>query len=489
MPYKEVPLGLTFDDVLLLPAHSQVLPKEVDLTTHVTKTIKLNIPLLSAAMDTVTESRTAICMAREGGLGIIHKNMTPEAQATEVDQVKKSESGMIVDPITMDPDQKIAEALAVMKKYRISGLPITKNGKLVGIMTNRDLRFETNIDQPIANVMTKENLVTVPPGTTLEEAKSHLHEHRIEKLLVVDDDYALKGLITIKDIEKVRKYPNACKDSFGRLRVGAAVGVGADLDARTEALVKAGVDLLVIDTAHGHSQGVLDAVARIRREYPDVQLMAGNIATAGAAKALIDIGIDAVKVGIGPGSICTTRVVAGVGVPQVTAIQQVASIAHAAGIPLIADGGIKFSGDLPKAVAAGADVIMIGSLFAGTEESPGETILYQGRTYKSYRGMGSIGAMKQGSKDRYFQGDEQDVKLVPEGIEGRVPYRGNLSDNIHQLIGGLRSGMGYTGCKTIKELQQKGEFVRITGAGLRESHVHDVTITQEAPNYRMERGQ
>jgi len=489
MPYKEVPLGLTFDDVLLLPAHSQVLPKEVDLTTHVTKTIKLNIPLLSAAMDTVTESRTAICMAREGGLGIIHKNMTPEAQATEVDQVKKSESGMIVDPITMDPDQKIAEALAVMKKYRISGLPITKNGKLVGIMTNRDLRFETNIDQPIANVMTKENLVTVPPGTTLEEAKSHLHEHRIEKLLVVDDDYALKGLITIKDIEKVRKYPNACKDSFGRLRVGAAVGVGADLDARTEALVKAGVDLLVIDTAHGHSQGVLDAVARIRREYPDVQLMAGNIATAGAAKALIDIGIDAVKVGIGPGSICTTRVVAGVGVPQVTAIQQVASIAHAAGIPLIADGGIKFSGDLPKAVAAGADVIMIGSLFARTEESPGETILYQGRTYKSYRGMGSIGAMKQGSKDRYFQGDEQDVKLVPEGIEGRVPYRGNLSDNIHQLIGGLRSGMGYTGCKTIKELQQKGEFVRITGAGLRESHVHDVTITQEAPNYRMERGQ
>ena len=487
MRNAEVPIGLTFDDVLLLPAHSQVLPKEVELSTHLTRTIKLNIPLLSAAMDTVTESRSAICMAREGGLGIIHKNMTPEAQATEVDQVKKSESGMIVDPITMDPDQKIFEALKVMEKYRISGVPITKNGKLVGIMTNRDLRFETNLDQPISNVMTKDKLVTVPPGTTLEEAKYHLHKHRIEKLLVVDDNYALKGLITIKDIEKVRKYPNACKDALGRLRVGAAVGVGADLDERTAALVAAGVDILVIDTAHGHSQGVLDTVARIRREYPEVQLMAGNIATAAAAKALIEIGIDAVKVGIGPGSICTTRVVAGVGVPQITAIQNVASVAGPANIPLIADGGIKFSGDLPKAVAAGADVIMIGSLFAGTEESPGETILYQGRTYKSYRGMGSLGAMKQGSKDRYFQADERDVKLVPEGIEGRVPYRGPLSDNIHQLIGGLRSGMGYTGCRTIKELQEHGEFVRITNAGLRESHVHDVTITQEAPNYRIER--
>ena len=487
MRNAEVPIGLTFDDVLLLPAHSQVLPKEVELSTHLTRTIKLNIPLLSAAMDTVTESRSAICMAREGGLGIIHKNMTPEAQATEVDQVKKSESGMIVDPITMEPDQKIFEALKVMEKYRISGVPITKNGKLVGIMTNRDLRFETNLDQPISNVMTKDKLVTVPPGTTLEEAKYHLHKHRIEKLLVVDDNYALKGLITIKDIEKVRKYPNACKDALGRLRVGAAVGVGADLDERTAALVAAGVDILVIDTAHGHSQGVLDTVARIRREYPEVQLMAGNIATAAAAKALIEIGIDAVKVGIGPGSICTTRVVAGVGVPQITAIQNVASVAGPANIPLIADGGIKFSGDLPKAVAAGADVIMIGSLFAGTEESPGETILYQGRTYKSYRGMGSLGAMKQGSKDRYFQADERDVKLVPEGIEGRVPYRGPLSDNIHQLIGGLRSGMGYTGCRTIKELQEHGEFVRITNAGLRESHVHDVTITQEAPNYRIER--
>jgi len=487
MQDAEIPVGLTFDDVLLVPAHSQVLPKEVDLTTQLTKTITLNIPLLSAAMDTVTESRAAIAMAREGGLGIIHKNMSPKAQATEVDQVKKSESGMIVDPITMGPDQKIYEALAVMKKYRISGVPVTQDGKLVGIMTNRDLRFETNLDQPIAAVMTKEKLVTVPPGTTLEEAKYHLHEHRIEKLLVVDDDFVLKGLITIKDIEKVRKYPNSCKDDLGRLRVGAAVGVGADLDERAAALVAAGVDLLVVDTAHGHSQGVIDTIAQLRRNYPEVQLMAGNIATGAAAQALIDVGVDAVKVGIGPGSICTTRVVAGVGVPQISAIQNVAKVTHAAGIPLIADGGVKFSGDLPKAIVAGADIIMIGSLFAGTEESPGEMILYQGRTYKSYRGMGSLGAMKKGSKDRYFQAEEQDTKLVPEGIEGRVPYRGPLSDNIHQLIGGLRSGMGYTGCRTIPELQKKGEFVRITNAGLRESHVHDVIITQEAPNYRIER--
>ncbi len=483
----DIPVGLTFDDVLLLPAHSEVLPKEADLATKLTEKITLKIPLLSAAMDTVTESRTAICMAREGGLGIVHKNMSPAEQAREVDQVKKSESGMIVDPITMGPDQKIYEALAVMKQYRISGVPVTKNGKLVGIMTNRDLRFETNLDQPIGNVMTKENLVTVPPGTTLEEAKFHLHEHRIEKLLVVDDSFTLKGLITIKDIEKVRKYPHACKDEFGRLRVGAAVGVGEDLEERTAALVEAGVDIIVVDTAHGHSQGVLDAIARVRGCYPDLQMMAGNIATGNAASALIKAGVNAVKVGIGPGSICTTRVVAGVGVPQITAIREVAKVTHAAGIPLIADGGIKFSGDLPKAIAAGADIIMIGSLFAGTEESPGETILYQGRTYKSYRGMGSIGAMKQGSKDRYFQSDEKDVKLVPEGIEGRVPFRGPLSDNIHQLMGGLRAGMGYTGCRTIKELQQNGQFVRITNAGLRESHVHDVTITQESPNYRMER--
>jgi IMP dehydrogenase len=483
----EIREGLTFDDVLLLPAHSRILPKEADLTTRLTTGISLKIPLLSAAMDTVTEARTAICMAREGGLGIVHKNMTPQVQALEVDQVKKSESGMIVDPITMDPDQKIFEALQVMEKYRISGIPITKNGKLVGILTNRDLRFETNFGQPISSVMTKDKLVTVPPGTTLEEAKFHLHKHRIEKLLVVDADYRLTGLITIKDIEKVRKYPNACKDDLGRLRVGAAIGVGPDREERLAALIAAGVDVVVIDTAHGHSQAVIDVVAEVRRQYPDLQLIAGNIATADAAKALIKAGVNGVKVGIGPGSICTTRVVAGVGVPQITAIADVARVTQKAGIPLIADGGIKYSGELPKAVAAGADVIMIGSLFAGTEESPGETILYQGRTYKSYRGMGSLGAMKQGSKDRYFQSDEADVKLVPEGIEGRVPYRGPLSDNIHQLLGGLRSGMGYTGCHTIAELQKNARFMRITNAGLRESHVHDVAITHEAPNYRVER--
>ena len=479
--------GLTFDDVLLLPAHSKILPRDVDLSTFLTPAIRLNIPLLSAAMDTVTEARTAICMAREGGIGIVHKNMSPTEQALEVDQVKKSESGMIVDPITMDPDQKIFEALELMKKYRISGVPITKSGRLVGILTNRDLRFETQLDQPISKVMTKDKLVTVPPGTTLEEAKKHLHEHRIEKLLVVDDDFALKGLITIKDIEKVRKYPNACKDNIGRLRVGAAIGVGDDREERLELLVKAGVDAIIIDTAHGHSQAVIDAVSETRRTYPDISLIAGNIATAGAAEILIKAGVDAVKVGIGPGSICTTRVVAGVGVPQITAIADVAQVTRKSGVPLIADGGIKYSGELPKAIAAGADTVMIGSLFAGTDESPGETILYQGRTYKSYRGMGSIGAMKQGSRDRYFQGEEIDVKLVPEGIEGRVPYRGPLSANIHQLMGGLRSGMGYTGCQTIRALQDRGQFMRITNAGLRESHVHDVNITHEAPNYRIEK--
>jgi IMP dehydrogenase len=484
---SEIREGLTFDDVLLLPAHSQVLPRDVDLTSYLTPQIKLNIPLLSAAMDTVTEARTAIAMAREGGIGIVHKNMSPAAQALEVDQVKKSESGMIVDPITMDPDQKIYEALELMEKYRISGVPITKNGLLVGILTNRDLRFETKLDQPISNVMTKNKLVTVPPGTTLEEAKKHLHEHRIEKLLVVDDHFALKGLITIKDIEKVRKYPNACKDDMGRLRVGAAVGVGDDLHERLDLLVKTGVDAIIIDTAHGHSQAVIDAVFETRRNYPDLSLIAGNIATAAAAEALIKAGANAVKVGIGPGSICTTRVVAGVGVPQITAIADVSKITRKLGVPLIADGGIKYSGELPKAIAAGADTIMIGSLFAGTDESPGETILFQGRTYKTYRGMGSIGAMKLGSKDRYFQGDEIDVKLVPEGIEGRVPFRGPLSANIHQLMGGLRSGMGYTGCRTIKELQDNGQFMRITNAGLRESHVHDVSITHEAPNYRIEK--
>jgi IMP dehydrogenase len=395
---------------------------------------------------------------------------------------------MIVDPITMHPDQKIFEALELMKKYRISGVPITRDGLLVGILTNRDLRFETRLDQPISNVMTKDKLVTVPQGTTLEEAKYHLHKHRIEKLLVVDANFVLKGLITIKDIEKVRKYPSACKDEKGRLRVGAAIGVGGDREERLEALVRAGVDVVVIDTAHGHSQGVLDAVADTRRAYPDLQLIAGNIATAGAAEALIKAGVNAVKVGIGPGSICTTRVVAGVGVPQITAIADVAKVTRKAGVSLIADGGIKYSGELPKAVAAGADVIMIGSLFAGTDESPGETILYQGRTYKTYRGMGSLGAMKQGSKDRYFQGDvESDVKLVPEGIEGRVPYRGSLSSNIHQLLGGLRAGMGYTGCRTLRDLQDNGAFMRITNAGLRESHVHDVAITHEAPNYRVEK--
>jgi len=484
---SEIREGLTFDDVLLLPAHSKVLPRDVDLTTYLTTRIKLNIPLLSAAMDTVTEARTAICMAREGGIGIVHKNMTPVEQALQVDQVKKSESGMIVDPITMDPDQKIYEALELMEKYRISGVPITKNGLLVGILTNRDLRFETQLNQPIANVMTKDKLVTVPPGTTLEEAKKHLHEHRIEKLLVVDDSFALKGLITIKDIEKVRKYPNACKDDMGRLRVGAALGVGDDREERLELLVKAGVDAIIIDTAHGHSQAVIDAVAETRRAYPELSLIAGNIASASAAEVLIKAGADSVKVGIGPGSICTTRVVAGVGVPQITAIADVSKITRKLGVPLIADGGIKYSGELPKAIAAGADTIMIGSLFAGTDESPGETILYQGRTYKSYRGMGSIGAMKQGSRDRYFQSDEIDIKLVPEGIEGRVPYRGPLSANIHQLMGGLRSGMGYTGCRTIRELKDNGQFMRITNAGLRESHVHDVNITHEAPNYRIEK--
>jgi IMP dehydrogenase len=481
--------GLTFDDVLLLPAHSTILPKETDLSTWLTPNVRLNIPLLSAAMDTVTESRTAICMAREGGLGIIHKNMTIAEQASEVDKVKKSESGMIVDPITMRPTQKIREALESMEKYRISGVPITNaKGKLVGILTNRDLRFETDFDLPISARMTKRNLVTVPVGTTLEEAREHLKHTRVEKLLVVDNDRNLKGLITIKDIEKVKKYPNSCKDSLGRLRVGAAVGPTDDMEERAEALLRAGADVIIIDTAHGHSQGVIDGVKRLRSTFPNIELIAGNIATADAAEVLIKAGANAVKVGIGPGSICTTRIVAGVGVPQISAIADVARVTRKLGIPLIADGGIKYSGELPKAIAAGADVIMIGSLFAGTDESPGETILYQGRTYKSYRGMGSLGAMKQGSKDRYFQGDvENEVKLVPEGIEGRVPYRGPLSSSIHQLLGGLRSGMGYTGCRTLKELQEKATFVRITNAGLRESHVHDVAITHEAPNYRVER--
>ena len=483
-----IPEGLTFDDVLLVPTHSQILPRDVNLATRLSRNIMLNIPLVSAAMDTVTEARAAITMAREGGIGIIHKNFSIYEQALEVDKVKKSESGMIVDPVTMRPTQKIREALAIMEKYRISGVPVTKpNGKLVGILTNRDLRFENNLDLPISARMTKKNLVTVAVGTTLEEAKEHLKHTRVEKLLVVDDDKNLKGLITIKDIEKVRKYPTACKDSLGRLRVGAAVGPSPDMIQRADALIKAGVDIIVIDTAHGHSQGVIDAVRLFKSTFPTVELIAGNIATAEAAEALISAGADAIKVGIGPGSICTTRVVAGVGVPQITAISACAAVSRKYGVPLIADGGVKYSGDLTKALAAGADVVMIGSLFAGTEESPGDTILYQGRAYKAYRGMGSIGAMKEGSKDRYFQGDvESDVKLVPEGIEGMVPLRGPLSANIHQLMGGVRAGMGYTGAATIPQLQDKARFMRITGAGLKESHVHDVMITKEAPNYRVE---
>ena len=486
MTLDTLPEGLTFDDVLLVPAHSIILPRDVNLATRLSRNIPLNIPLVSAAMDTVTEARAAICMAREGGLGIIHKNMSIEAQAHEIDKVKKSESGMIVDPITMRPTQKIHEALEIMSKYRISGVPvINKNGKLVGILTNRDLRFETDFDLPISSRMTKRNLVTVPVGTTLEQAREHLKHTRVEKLLVVDNDRNLKGLITIKDIEKVKKYPNACKDSFGRLRVGAAVGPTAEMEARMDALIRAGADVIIIDTAHGHSQGVIDAVKRAKSTFSNCEIIAGNIATAEAAEALIKAGADGIKVGIGPGSICTTRVVAGVGVPQITAINECSRIAKKYDVPVIADGGVKYSGDLPKAITAGADCIMIGSLFAGTEESPGDTILYQGRTYKSYRGMGSIGAMKEGSKDRYFQSDvESEIKLVPEGIEGMVPFRGPLSATIHQLMGGLRSGMGYTGNATIQDMQKNGRFVRITGAGLKESHVHDVTITKEAPNYR-----
>ena len=485
---NRIPEGLTFDDVLLIPAHSQVLPRDVNLTTRLSRNIPLKIPLVSAAMDTVTEARTAIAMAREGGIGIIHKNFTIYEQALEVDKVKKSESGMIVDPITMRPNQKIREALDIMAKYRISGVPITKlDGKLVGILTNRDLRFETNLDLLISDRMTKKNLVTVPVGTTLDQAKEILKHTRVEKLLVVDDHKNLRGLITIKDIEKIKKYPHACKDSLGRLRVGAAVGPTPDMIARADALIKAGVDVLVIDTAHGHAQGVIDAVRQIKLAFPNIDLIAGNIATAEATEALILAGVDAIKVGIGPGSICTTRVVAGIGVPQITAISDCSVVAKKYGVPLIADGGIKYSGDLTKALAAGADVVMIGSLFAGTEESPGDTILYQGRAYKGYRGMGSIGAMKEGSKDRYFQSDvDSDVKLVPEGIEGMVPLRGPLSANIHQLIGGVRAGMGYTGAANIVQLQEKAKFIRITGAGLKESHVHDVMITKEAPNYRVE---
>ena len=483
--------GLTFDDVLLLPARSDVLPSDVNLETILTRNISLGIPLVSAAMDTVTEAQTAIAMAQEGGLGILHKNMAPERQAIEVDKVKKSESGMIVDPITMDPDRSVSEALELMARYRISGVPITeggkKEGKLVGILTNRDLRFETKLQRPIREVMTSKNLVTVRPGITLEEAKSRLHEHRIEKLLVVDDNYNLAGLITIKDIEKSRKYPNACKDMMGRLRVGAAVGVGDDLQMRAPALIEAGVDVLAVDTAHGHSAGVLAGVRELKKAFPDMEVIAGNVATGAAAKELVDAGADAVKVGVGPGSICTTRIVSGVGVPQVSAIQACTAAIKGSGVPIIADGGVKFSGDIVKAIAAGAHSVMIGGLFAGTDESPGELVLYQGRSYKMYRGMGSIEAMKDGSKDRYFQDDvEIEGKLVPEGIEGRVPYRGPISATVFQMVGGLRSGMGYTGTKDLEELRTKAKFVRISAAGLKESHVHDVIITKEAPNYRLD---
>lgn len=484
---KPIEESLTFDDVLLVPNYSAVLPKDVEVSTQLTRTIRLNIPLVSAAMDTVTESRTAICMAQEGGIGIIHKNMSISEQALEVDKVKKSESGMIINPITMHPDQKIYEALEVMRKYRISGVPITKEGKLVGILTNRDLRFEKRLDEKISTVMTKDRLITVPVGTTLEQAKEILHKNRIEKLLVVDEHNNLKGLITIKDIEKMRKYPNSCKDSLGRLRVGAAIGPGKDREARTEALVRAGVDVLVVDTAHGHSKDVLEAIRDTKENYPDIQVIGGNVATKEGALDLIKAGADGVKVGVGPGSICTTRVIAGVGIPQLSAILETAEVSEKNGVPIIADGGIKFSGDITKALAAGAHSVMIGNLFAGTDETPGEIVLYQGRSYKVYRGMGSLEAMKEGSKDRYYQeGVESDSKLVPEGIEGRVPYRGALSFCIQQLIGGLKAGMGYLGAKDIQDLKRKAKFIRITASGLRESHVHDVIITKEAPNYRLE---
>ncbi len=487
MKEKITKLAVTFDDVLLLPDYSEVIPAEVDVSTYLTPKIKLNIPLLSAAMDTVTEAKTAITMAREGGIGIIHKNMSIERQALEVEKVKKSESGMIVEPKTVEPEQKISDALEIMSRYKISGVPVVKNKRLVGILTNRDLRFEENFNRKIEDVMTKENLVTVPVGTTMEEAIKLLHKHRIEKLLVVNDDYELKGLITIKDIEKTKKYPNSAKDEIGRLIVGAAVGVSKEREERIQALVDNHVDVIVIDTAHGNSKNVIEAIIDTRKNFPDLQIIAGNIATGEAVERLAKAGVNAVKVGIGPGSICTTRIVAGVGVPQITAIIECVKVARKFGIPVIADGGIKYSGDIVKAIAAGADTVMIGSLFAGTEEAPGEKILYQGRSYKIYRGMGSLGAMKAGSKDRYFQEDiETEIKFVPEGIEGKVPYKGELSESIYQLIGGLRAGMGYTGCKNIEELKTKAKFVQITNAGLRESHVHDVIITKEAPNYRIE---
>jgi IMP dehydrogenase len=488
--------ALTFDDVLLVPRHSDVLPNQVDVSTRLTRNIRLNVPIASAAMDTVTESGLAIAMAQHGGIGVIHKNLSIEEQASEVDRVKRSESGMIVNPITLSPTNRIYEALDLMKKFSISGVPITedgsKEGRLVGILTNRDLRFETNISRPIADVMTRENLITVPVGTTLDAAREILHKHKVEKLLVVDRDYRLKGLITVKDIQKAVKYPNASKDSLGRLRCGAAIGVARDTMERADALVAANVDALVVDTAHGHAQGVLDMVRQIRRRFSGVDLITGNVATAEATEALIALGVDAVKVGIGAGSICTTRIIAGIGVPMITSVMECARAAAPHDIPVIADGGIRFSGDVTKAIAVGASTVMIGNLFAGTDESPGELILYQGRSFKEYRGMGSIGAMRRGSRDRYFQ-DEFNLdapggtdKLVPEGIEGRVAHKGSVAGLIYQLVGGLRAGMGYCGCKNIATLQREARLIRITAAGVRESHVHDVAITKEAPNYRSE---
>jgi IMP dehydrogenase len=481
-PEKFARLGLTFDDVLIVPAASNVLPHEVDTSTNLTKTVRLNIPIMSAAMDTVTESRMAIAMAREGGIGVIHRNMSIERQALEVDRVKRSEHGIIWDPIYLSPDSSVREALVLMERYRISGIPITDRGKLVGIITNRDIRFETDYDRPVREVMTRENLITAPVGTTLEEAKKILQKYKIEKLPIVDADYNLRGLITIKDIEKAHKYPNAAKDERGRLLVAAAVGTSPEVVDRVAALVRAKCDVIVVDTAHGHSDRVIETVRWIKREYPEVQVIAGNVATAEATRDLIAAGADAVKVGIGPGSICTTRVIAGVGVPQITAIYDCAQAAAETGTPIIADGGIKYSGDITKAIAAGADVVMLGSLLAGTEESPGEIEIYQGRSYKVYRGMGSVGAMKDGCADRYFREGEQ--KPVPEGVEGRVPYKGPLAETIYQLVGGLRAGMGYCGARNIKELKAS-RFIRMTAAGLRESHPHDVMITKEAPNYSL----
>jgi IMP dehydrogenase len=483
---RSIPEGLTFDDVLLLPGKSSVLPSQADTRTFLSRRIALNIPIVAAAMDTVTDSRLAIAIARQGGLGFIHRNMSIERQAEEVDRVKRSESGMIVDPVTIAPEVSVRQALDILNKYRVSGLPVTRGHRLVGILTNRDLRFERNLDQPVNNVMTKENLVTVPVGTTLEEAERILQKHRIEKLLVVDKDFHLKGLITVKDIQKKLEFPNATKDEQGRLRVGAAIGATGDFLDRAVELANAKVDVLAIDTAHGHTTRVMEAIHAVKHRLPEMQLIAGNVATAEATRELIELGVDGLKVGIGPGSICTTRVVTGAGVPQITAIAESARAAEGSDVPLIADGGIKFSGDITKAIAAGASAVMIGSLFAGTEESPGETILYQGRTFKSYRGMGSLGAMEAGSADRYAQEGMERSKTVPEGIEGQVPYKGPLAGLVEQLVGGLRSGMGYCGAANLKDLQERGKFIRISQAGLRESHVHDVIITREAPNYRLE---